>query len=251
LRRSRSGFSLAELLVVAALFSVFLSVSYVILKNGMESWHRTESSQDVGFELAQASYWLQSDLSTTSVDMLRTTVDGNVLWFLSPIDPATDEMGRKDDGTVLWQRNIIYFLTVPQDHDQLFGLSCEGQDTRCPHKFLVRRVFDRGSVTNLDSSPANEEKLMSEAEVSRFTGRPKGYGLDFGHAASESDKLVARGLLEFEVRNQPDAYVGEIEVRLSGFDVNEAGKKIALGRTPLEDSPYTHDLLFSSFPGNR
>jgi prepilin-type N-terminal cleavage/methylation domain-containing protein len=250
-RSRRAGFSLAELMIVAVLFSAFLGISYLILKSATESWHRTESSQDVSFELAKASFTLQSDLALTSSRQLRTTADGSVLWFLSPIEPTTDEVGRKDDGTVLWQRNIVYFLTVPQDHDQLFGVSCQGQDTRCPHKFLVRRVFDTSSPTDPRSTSTTEERLMSEAEVQTLTGSPRGFELDFPGLSSESDELVARGMLTFQVTREPAEYPGEVEVRLGGFDVMEAGKKVVLGQTPLDDSPYTHRVLFSSFPGNR
>jgi hypothetical protein len=258
----RFGFSLVELLLVAAMFSLFMIASYTLLSSGVSVWQRTASSQDAGFQMGKARVSLQEDLRQASFASTRVgrsanlvggATEGNVVWLLSALNPASQTFCRKTtDGLPFYQRNIVYYLAVPRDHDSLFGVSCAGTDTRCPHKFLIRRVFDSGPPTAPDSPLSKEEKLLGPGQVQDLIPLPRGYSLELTGADSESDKLVATGLLDMSVSlgSGDSAASREVRVTLSGFDVEDAGKKVRLGQQDLKDSSYTHTIVFSVFPGN-
>jgi prepilin-type N-terminal cleavage/methylation domain-containing protein len=255
----KAGFTLLELLIVAVIFSLFLLVSYGLLSSGMGVWQKTASSQDVGFQLGKARFSLQRDIRDASFTnsevslqpgMAADLARGDVLWFLSAVDPSTGQFTRKVDGTPFWQKNILYYLTVPLRHDQLFGVSCQSAKYHCPHHFLVRRVIDSGPPTSPLGPVDDEETLLAPSQIEDWVKRPDSFSLDLNNPLPDGDHLVASGLLDFDVSMAPDATGGEIEIRLMGFDLDQAGKKIALGREDLKDSPYTHHFLASYFPGN-
>jgi hypothetical protein len=262
MKEGRGAFALTELLLVTAMFSGFLLVSYLLLSSGMASWQRTANVQDVAFQLARARVALSEDLRQSSMASLAVSqlpnpgagqTEGNVLWLLSALDPTSGEMARDEDGKPLWQRNILYYSTVPTDHDQLFGQSCQGQDGRCPHKFLVRRVFDTGTVTTPSSPRGKMEKLMTPGEVKTRAQAPGGWELKITGPAAESQQLVASGLVDFQVRLAPagSPWEDEVEVHLSGFDLQLAGQTLAgLGSQDLRNSPYTRHAVFAVYPGN-
>jgi type II secretory pathway component PulJ len=258
MRRDRQeAFSLLELLLVSALFSLFLLVSYSLLSSGIGVWQKTASSQDVSFQLAKVKAALREDLAQASAESCAVSQtpsvpadlnSGDIVWFLSAINPATGQLAKKDDGTPFWQRNIVYYLSVPRDHDQLFGFRCAKQN--CPHKFLVRRVFDTTPATTPDSPESREERLMSRDEVRQRTGPPQGYDLNIAGPAAEREELVASALLAFEVKLGPEDLADEVEVRVSGFQTEDAGKKVKVGSEDLLQSPYARHDIVSIFPGN-
>ncbi len=253
----RRGFSLPELLVVCAVFAGVLVMVFGLVNAGMSTWHQTSSSQDTHFQLNQASSKLMGELSLSSVGQVEVAAvphlpgsEARAIWFLSAIDPVSGEFARTEEGEAFWQRNVLYYLSVPTDHDKLFGLKCDAKDTRCPHKFLVRRVIDTGFPTAPDSAPSREERLLTAVQARGYMKQPSGYGLNLSRPASEKDELVAQGLLDFQVVVGPDRWPDEIMLTISGFSAQEAGKKFALGKQDLKDSSYTHTVVQSCFPGN-
>lgn len=260
MKRRDRGFSVVELMLVAAIFSSFMVVSYMLLNTGFSSWKRTANSQDVDLEFSKATGLLRRDMRDSSVRSCSTRTTAwlpaggtrsNVLWFLSAVDPATGKFVRKKDGTPFWQRNIVYYLAVPSEHDAIYGLRCGNVRYHCPHGMLVRRVFDTGAVTSSTSAEAKIERLMTSAQVGERLKRPRRASLlEFGNPTAESEEIAATGLVDFEARIAPAGWPGEVEVRLSGFQLAEAGKVMRLGQEDLSQSPYTRHLLLSMFPGN-
>ena len=53
--------------------------------------------------------------------------DGKAIWFLSARDPATGKFARGPEGEPFWQRNLLYYLVVPQQHLALFGAQLCGR----------------------------------------------------------------------------------------------------------------------------
>ncbi len=260
MKRRACGFSIVELLLVAAIFSAFLIVSYGLLNTGLSSWKRTANSQDVDLEFSKAAAALKRDLRDTAVRhaSTRTTpwlppggTRGNVLWFLSAVDPASGQFVRKKDGTPFWQRNIVYYLAIPSEHDALYGVRCGSGRYHCPHGMLVRRVFDTGQATSASSPEARIEKLMTPAQVGERLKRPRtAHRLEFGNPTAESEEVVAVGLVDFAATVAPTGFPNEVELRLSGFQLAEAGKVMRLGQEDMSLSPYTRSLLLSVVPGN-
>lgn len=263
MRARQAGFSLLEVLVVCTIFSLFLLVSYGLLSSGIGVWQRTSSSQDVSFQLGKARARLCDDLRPAAFAKVQVgrapspapgQTEGDVLWFLSAIDPSTGAFCRKaTDGLPFYQRNVVYYLAAPTDHDALYGVSCASNtDARCPHKFLIRRVFDRPQPTLPTSPPRLEEAIMLPGALGTLLPRPTGFGLRLPNTQAESDELVATGMLSWQVVRGAgvSAVDREIRITMSGFDAMDAGKKVQLGREDLSNSAYTHTIQFSVFPAN-
>lgn len=246
MRKSRSvGFSLPELMLVCAIFAGFLLLTHYLLSHGLGVWQRTASSQDSGLQLARAERALREDLRASGVTSIGIAHSGKVLWMLSAVDPTTGEVRYQEDGTPLWQRNILYYLVKPPDHDRLYRQVCLDQPYRCPHQQLVRAVID-----GPNAAPPSEgaELLLSQGDIAppeNFLDEtpPPIKGL-------ESFDVVASGLVSFEVSRGENELAQEIEFRLRAFSAEGAGKVSAPGREDLRDSPFTHEILGSVFPGN-
>ncbi len=252
------GFSLPELLLVVTLFSAFLLSVHYLLSAGLQSWRRTASSQDARIQLSKAHRALQDDLRATGITSceiadsasLATPTSGSVLWLLSALDSNGSQRCRKEDGTPFWQRNVLYYLCTPTDHDKLFGTSCQVQPFFCPHKVLVRRVYDAQLVTRPTSPEANIEELMSVAQIKTRALPPRNLNSAFPGAPSEKSEIVATGLLDFTVTKGSEGWPGEVVFRLKAFQADSAGKVSRIGQEDLRNSPFTHEALGSVFPGN-
>lgn len=252
------GFSVPELLIVVGLFSGFLLTSYALLASGLKVWDRTSSSQEAGFQLAQARAALRRDLSQASSLQLEIArlpgsaealTEGNVLWLLSAEDEGSGMMGQLEDGTPLWQRNIIYYAMAPSDHAQRFGQACGRQPGHCPHLYLIRKVVDSGVSTNLSSPALNSETLLRVSQIGNYLTPPRGFMVSGGRGL-EKGEVVAQGLVDLSFRIKPGGLEGEVETTISVFNVQEAGQKVSLGRVDLRENSFTHKIRFSGFPAN-
>ncbi len=252
------GFSLPELLLVVGIFSAFLLCIHSLLNSGLSAWRRTASAQDARIELNKAYRRLLEDLratgltscSVSSSAALSTPTQGDVLWLLSAADPSGAELCRKDDGTPFWQRNVLYYLCTPTDHDTIFGMRCQAKAYFCPHKVLVRRVYDLRPVTSPSSPEGSIEELMTVSQVKARALAPRTLSSSFPGPEAEQSEIVATGLLDFSVSKGAEGWSSEIVVRLKAFNADQAGKVARVGQEDLRSSPYTHETLASVFPGN-
>ena len=256
----RRGFSLPELLIVASIFSVFLMATYIFLDSGLAVWERTASSQDVSFQLQKAKSDLGRELSQAKFSKSALaesyspgleSSQGDVLWFLSAYDSKSQRAVRRPNGSAFWQRNILYYLKVPNQHDKFFDTACSGHYKTCPHKVLVRKVIDSGPVTSPSSSLVNEEALLFAGSIAGFLTAPDGFSFPSQGPSVESAEIVATGLLSFRLTASPkEGTQKEYAIKLAGFDVEKAGRKLHFNKEDIFQSPYTHFIDFSVFPGN-
>jgi len=253
-RPHRRGFTLIELLVsLSAVVALFL-VTFAILQNSVQSWRRVSGDQNASAELLKAEGDLRRDLFATSFDALQvadgpttlTGKDGDAVWFLSAVDPATGRFIRNDDGSPRWQRNILYYSVVPNNLDvehQGGGIEEDGYEVSYPYKFLVRKVIDSGTPTDpLD--PATQETLL--ADISSYLERPDGYSFPAGD--SEDVSIVARDLLSFRAERIP-ALLG-LNIRLQSANVEEARKLTPIGTASLDTPQHVVERQFSVYAEN-
>lgn len=258
-RRTGRGFSLPELLIVSAIFSGFLVVSYLLLHSGLGVWTKTAGSQDVDMELLKARDTLRRDLLQASFVQCRVSHyptlagadnTGDVLWMLSAEDPTTGELARDSEGTPFWQRNVVYYCVVPTDHDKYYGTACgASKPADCPHKLLVRRVIDDGTPTRPGSRAKNEEALLDTVTLGGLFVVPTDRRSIPG--GDSNTQVVAGGVLDFKVSLAPEAeWPEEVRVQLVGLPEKVDGKRLELGKGDPHASSYAHSLLFSVQPGN-
>ncbi len=259
LRRRKAGFTLLEALVTVTIMAVLLGILTLLFLRTGDVFRTTSSKDSAVRDLRKARVALERDLALTSpAQVRRTTVppslgggnDGEALWFLSPVDPATGVIVRKQDGHPFWQRNILYYLVVPNNHDATFGQSCAGGvgpngfDDRCPHKVLIRKVIDSGPPT----SPPDEttEEVLLPA-VAGYLDRPNGFDVSgLGGAGLQQSKIVAQ-LLHFSsaLAPLPQNAANQLVVDVRGVSIGEARRTARVGTDSFFDSAFTHQSPFS------
>ncbi len=153
--RQRRGYTIAELAVSLTIFGAILVMTAFILSQTKSAWVVNDSEEAAAVRLRTALAPLQRDFELASKENVAVTTspaslggggkDSDAIWFLSPIDPATEQMVRNPAGEPVWQRNILYYLSVPLNHTSCPGtLGPDGYDEGCPHKVLVRKVISNG-----------------------------------------------------------------------------------------------------------
>ena len=73
------GISLPELLLVVALFSLFLIIPYQIMKSGLLIGWRTESREDVGLQLRKAYFSFMEWIPLSLTKRISSTIPVFVL----------------------------------------------------------------------------------------------------------------------------------------------------------------------------
>lgn len=262
-----------ELVLVMGITVLLFGVTHAILSRTIDTWWRVNSKQDSGQQLHRAQRSLERDLRGAAFERQpdRATIavekapgakeklvnlsgsDGDVLWFLSAIDPVTGEFRRHDDGTPFWQRNVVYYLVTPNNLAQHFdyqasGLESGGYEVACPFKILIRKEIDAGTPTTA-SDPASAEKLLTYGELSAHLNRPNGYDCA-GMALDRSTvKPVAANLLSFRVDLKSEVQAVSLDLRATAID--RARREGGIGSRDLSNQPVTTQLQFVVIPPNR
>lgn len=254
----RQGITVAETLIGLSVFSLLMVILAVSMSQGIVIWDRLSGSGTSQNALRKGYMPLSSDLSRTTFQQVRTGPgpislagsDGDALWFLSPIDPDTNEAIRDAAGGPLWQRNILYYTVVPAGHRELYGRDCagnagtDGYEDFCPHKMLSRKVIDDPPDTDPDSEA---ETLLTN--VGEYLTRPAGYDLSgmTGEPGLETVTIEAANLTTFRVRLEPDAqWPGEVHMELRSAVIPPSQRTINVG----SESPaaFVRVFTFSTFP---
>jgi type II secretory pathway component PulJ len=254
-RRRVTGFTLTELMIALSTTVMLLFVTFAILQNSTQVWRRVSGDQNASGQLLKAESLLRRDLFATSFQTVRTAggpvtlagSDGDALWFLSAVDPATNEFIRNDDGSPRWQRNILYYSVVPSGLSVNFsgsGINSGGYEVSHPHKVLVRKVIDIDPPTT-PADAASQESLIADA--SPYLERPDKYS--FPANDSETVSIVARDLLSFRVLTDPLS--GGVSVMLQSANVEEAAKTFPIGSASLDNPQFLVERRFDTYPENQ
>ncbi len=244
----RRGFTVIELMITLMLFGILSTVSFVAIREASVVWRKTSSRDAVSKSLGRAWNSLRKDLENIKFGSQSFTTqkvtaslgsgnDGDALCFLSPED-VNGDLAVADDGAAFMVNNVIYYLIVPQNHDQLFGRHCTGgadaagYEMQCPHKVLVRVTQDN-NPTSGPSDPKNNksENVLIPAWNTLLT-RPTSL-----QGGTSQRKIVAANLLTFRIL--PDTTNSMLQVEMSAVASEDAARNIALGSVQLGNSPYT------------
>jgi hypothetical protein len=258
-KRAR-GHSLLEMTVAVACYSAIIIITMMLFRGAQDVFRRVSSNDRAARELRQAHVNISRDLclsTPTGVAMTNVTVGGfgvvgQALWFRSPYNPKEQKIARKPDGSALYQRNVLYYMTVPVNHDALYGQSCSptagpgNWNDRCPHKMLIRKVIDTGTPsTTIDQSA--EEPLIPN--ISGYLSRPTGTTIP-GEAGVEERRVISQLLLHFSaVRSPaPNNFPREVAIDLRAVSIDEAKRIAKVGydsfmsparSTLVQESPFS------------
>lgn len=262
--RSRRGYTLLELAVTTGLFAALLVVTAALFTQTMRFWRSSSSSDTANRELRKARGALARDLALASAAQLdRGPVpsslggadDGEALWFLSPVDPNSGQAAHLQAGGPFWQRNVLYYLVVPANHDATFGMSCtgtpdgaSGYESACGHKVLVRKQIDSGPATDA-TDEASIETLLPDVAV--YMTRPNGFDTSgmLAEPGLEDVEIVASYLLHFE--SATGGIPNAVDIDLRAVALEDAQKEISLGSiSVLMMERFTRHAPFSAFLQN-
>ena len=268
-RRYPQGLTLLEMMIVVVVTIILFGITHLVLMRTIESWWRVNATADSEQQLYRAQQSLERDLRAAAFEDQpdRRTInaessppqlqslsgaDGDVVWFLSAIDPTTGQFCRHPDGSPFWQRNVVYYLVTPQNLSQHFGyngagLASSGYEVSCPFKVLIRKEIDSGTPTH-PSDPNSAETLMSFADLAPFLDRPDGYSSAGMSATNASVKPVSANLLSFRVELQNALRGVSIDLRATAID--RARREGGIGDRDLLTQPFTTQLQFVVIPPN-
>lgn len=230
-----------ELMLSLAIFSAILLFTAAIMFMTKSAWVTSDADEEAALRLRDAVNRLERDFSLTGADefahgsagtSLAGVKDGDALWFLSPVDPVTETFVQDDDGRPVWQRNILYYLSVPANHTSCAGLEGpNGYEEGCPHKVLVRKVIDHSS--------AGQQKLLKN--VAAYITRPasENDATSMG-PGQESAQIVAVRLLWFRVLPDPGGSPSSRTVDLRSVALRSAQAVAKTTPTGYAEGPHTH-----------
>lgn len=254
------GLSLLEILIGATLLSLVSLFSIAFLSQSQRLWRRVDSSSTATQSLTKANARLGADLINVGRQGVASMPHGSgpqrmgdALWFLSAWDPASQAFIRNAGGRSFWQKTVLYYLTVPQDHDSLYGVSCQAWDQVCSHKILLRKVIDTGLPTTPSSAPEQEETLPSAAQIAPYLTRPD--SLDLTTLQSEpgvvSVEYISGYLLDMVVTlNQQAGQVLEVDCVVRAGLLQDAKGHFQIGRDPFPLSTFTLSRNIRVVPRN-
>jgi type II secretory pathway pseudopilin PulG len=252
----KNAFSLLELIVVTALGAFLAIITGVSLRSASKIFTSVSGRDSAQRNVLKARRILENDLILASLGANRLAIektpaslgggaDGDAVNFLSAVNTTTQEVAILDDGSgsPYYFMNVYYYITVPLNHDALFGITCTGgneaggYDFNCPHKILLRGTSDQNPAYDVTDS-ASQDVLISplSALLTRPTGFPRGANLF----------TVAANLLTFQVTRQNQ----ELIVDLRAVAIQDAQTRASIGSTSFRSSGYTVTQRFSVFPKN-
>ncbi len=262
---NRRGVTLPEVLVAFALFSILGVILVYAFNRAGHVYRAVSGSTDSQTILARAQASLSRDVKRTEFDSVGVrpassslgAVDGDVVWFLSAVDPSTRELYRKRDGTPFWCCNILYYAAVPDNHFALVGYNCtggadaDGYEVQCPHKVLIRKVIDDGAAFD-SNDESTEERPLSSAQALGLASRPNGHDLSAMGAEPGllQATIVAANLLTFRGQLAPaPEWPTEVRIELEAVSISTAQRELNLGSVPLANHRLTTHLTLPLFPG--
>jgi prepilin-type N-terminal cleavage/methylation domain-containing protein len=260
MRSKPKGFSLFELLMAMALFSLLVVFSVAFLSQGQRVWGRINASDSAGRTLRKGAEKVSRDLANAGREGVASAANGtgasrmgDALWMLSAEDTASGRFVRSPEGAAFWQRNILFYLTVPLDHDVRYGVACQSWGRVCPHKILLRKVIDSGAPTLPASPPEDVETLIAPLAITAYLTRPA--SLDLSTISSEpgvvSVDYVSGHLLDSRVTLETSGTrVTEASCVLEAAMVEDARHRLEVGRDPFPPVLFTLSRRIGVVPIN-
>ena len=258
--RTARGFTLTEILVATTLLSFIVLFAVFYLDRSRMLWRSVNANQDAGMTLRKSYGAIRDQLADVSEKDFRfidngsgSSKIGQAFWFLSARDPLTGVFVRGQNGRPFWQKNILFYLTVPDDHDQRYGVSCTAFERVCSHKILVRKVIDAANPTTPTSDEEDEEVLLNDGQVLEHLLRPD--TIDLSAQASMPGVVEARyitgNLLDMSVDlDEVDGRIREISVLLEAGLLEAARNRLVIGRDEFTSPTFVLARTVGVIPRN-
>lgn len=258
--RSPRGFSLPELLMALTLLSMIVLLSFLYLDRSQRLWRRVSASSSAGQSLRRAASRLGPDLRNCGKKEIDSMANGtgaqrlgDAVWFLSAEHPNDGTFVRTDGGGAFWQRNVLYYLTVPLDHDSRYGTACQAWERICPHKILVRKVIDSGPTTTPTGPESSKEELLTGLQAAAYLTRPATLALSSMTSepgVTRVDYVTGTLLdLRLEVEKSGESVL-EVRCDLEAPLLEDARGHVVVGKQPFPANTFTLVRCIAAIPAN-
>lgn len=246
--------------------ALIFAVTQALLVRTIDTWWKVNANADAQQQLYKAQSFLERDLAGAAYEtedgretiriekapaelVHLTGADGDVLWFLSAVDPVSGNFVRRE-GKPHWQRNILYYAVTPTSLET-FGFTGAGfnqgdYESACPFKVLIRKEIDFGEVTDPDSDP---EPLISYSDLLAFLDRPAGYDVSGMIQPNVEVRPVSGNILTFRATLEPATRGVVLDLRATAID--RARREKPIGDRDLSGDAATQQLLLTLYPPNR
>jgi len=254
------------MLLAMTITALIFAVTQALLVRTIDTWWKVNANADAQQQLYKAQSFLERDLAGAAYEtedgretiriekapaelVHLTGADGDVLWFLSAVDPVSGNFVRRE-GKPHWQRNILYYAVTPTSLET-FGFTGAGfnqgdYESACPFKVLIRKEIDFGEVTDPDSDP---EPLISYSDLLAFLDRPAGYDVSGMIQPNVEVRPVSGNILTFRATLEPATRGVVLDLRATAID--RARREKPIGDRDLSGDAATQQLLLTLYPPNR
>ncbi|MBQ7528668.1 prepilin-type N-terminal cleavage/methylation domain-containing protein [bacterium] len=195
-KNNRSGATLIEVIISTAVFSVLMLTLFMMVQYGLESWRNIEGRNATQRMMRKVSLFTMDDIRRSSFSCMGVVSlpsynanninkivygedltknsgykVGQAIFMHSAYntDTSGDTSGslrfrRKDDGTPEWRDTILYYATAltEAEHARRYGDKSCGNNSSCPHKWLVRRVISNKLIGYPDSDVSKIKLELAE-----------------------------------------------------------------------------------------
>ena len=259
--RRRAGVSLVEAMLAMALFGLLSLALAQAVREASKIWRRSTGETTARLSLRQTQRKITSDLSAGSIAQIGIAGgpvqlasggrNGDAVWCLSAVDPASGNFQRKLNGSPFFQNNVLYYLAVPAQHAQLYGMTCpgfrdaNGYDQGCPHKVLIRKVVDFGAAT------VAGETLMTASDVAAYLTQPAGLSVTSmqSEAGVRGVSLAAASLISLRAVKGTLTGAQSVDLDASALSLLDAQRTLRVGAVDLTDTDFTTHLRFTATAG--
>ncbi|ODT72646.1 hypothetical protein ABS71_07665 [bacterium SCN 62-11] len=264
--RRRAGVSLVEAMLAMALFGLLSLALAQAVREASKIWRRSTGETTARLSLRQTQRKITSDLSAGSIAQIGIAGgpvqlasggrNGDAVWCLSAVDPASGNFQRKLNGSPFFQNNVLYYLAVPAQHAQLYGMTCpgfrdaNGYDQGCPHKVLIRKVVDFGAAT-VAGDESSEETLMTASDVAAYLTQPAGLSVTSmqSEAGVRGVSLAAASLISLRAVKGTLTGAQSVDLDASALSLLDAQRTLRVGAVDLTDTDFTTHLRFTATAG--
>jgi hypothetical protein len=262
------GLTLIETMLVFTITAIIFTITQLLLARTIETWWKVNANADAQQQLYKAETFLERDLAAAAFETEagRETIrivkapaelinligaDGDVLWFLSAINPLSGDFIRKD-GEPFWQRNIIYYCVTPTSLSTFdytaAGAGVGGYESACPFKVLIRKEVDFGNPTTADTT-SEAEPLLSYSDLVTYLDRPNGYDTSTMVRPNVTVRPISGNMLSFRANLVPSTRGVEVDLRATAIE--RARREGGIDERDLSSDPATRQIRLTLFPPNR
>lgn len=161
----RAGFTLLELIVVVAIFTIIIGASYALLNAGKTGSYSGDAKIGLQEELRQAMEVIVSELSTSAFTKVTIEGSGDSIRFQAPVE--VDKSGSWEDIDSDEQDDFYLENTLDSSGNVRWGAYLRGEDHTAASssregrwvRFLLvgdeltRRVLDSNQTTTIEDFP--------------------------------------------------------------------------------------------------